>query len=134
MAMATYPHIQKRAQVEIDRVTNGQRLPDFNDFESLPFIQALVRETVRWRPVFLDALRRRAFLRCSALGQLAGNEVGHTISFITKPILTIISASPVTLLPTQLHALPQLVPAVASTAVPLKRKSKMDASLSLSHA
>jgi len=50
LAMVHEPEVQRYAQEEIDRVCNG-RLPDFNDRESLPFIQYIVWEALRWNPV-----------------------------------------------------------------------------------
>lgn len=49
--MVSFPEIQKRAQAEIDTITGGQRLPDYKDYDALPFIQAIVREAARWNPV-----------------------------------------------------------------------------------
>ncbi|KAF8342440.1 cytochrome P450 [Amanita rubescens] len=51
MAMALYPAVQKRAQDEIDRVVGRERLPSYEDRASLPIVEALVREALRWRPV-----------------------------------------------------------------------------------
>jgi cytochrome P450 len=50
LAMLQEPEVQKHAQEEIDRVCVG-RLPDFNDRASLPFIQCIVWESLRWNPV-----------------------------------------------------------------------------------
>ncbi|EKM76367.1 hypothetical protein AGABI1DRAFT_45047 [Agaricus bisporus var. burnettii JB137-S8] len=50
MAMAIYPDVQKKAQAELDRVLSG-RLPEFNDRPSLPYINALLKESGRWQPV-----------------------------------------------------------------------------------
>ena len=49
--MAMYPDVQKKAQAEIDAVIGRDRLPDLNDMDSLPFINAIVKETLRWQPV-----------------------------------------------------------------------------------
>ncbi|PPQ67730.1 LOW QUALITY PROTEIN: hypothetical protein CVT25_009336 [Psilocybe cyanescens] len=49
--MALHPEIQKKAQREIDHVVGFSRLVDFDDRESLPYLDALCREIVRWRPV-----------------------------------------------------------------------------------
>ncbi|KAK7683740.1 hypothetical protein QCA50_013116 [Cerrena zonata] len=49
--MLHYPHVIKKAQAELDRVIGQDRLPEFDDKESLPYIQAIVNETLRWRPV-----------------------------------------------------------------------------------
>lgn len=49
--MAIYPHIQMKAQEELDRVIGNDRLVTYEDQPFLPYIQALVREIFRWRPV-----------------------------------------------------------------------------------
>ncbi|KAF8183439.1 cytochrome P450 [Pholiota molesta] len=48
--MAIHPEIQKKAQAEIDHITGGTRLPDFQDRPSLPYLEALYRELMRWMP------------------------------------------------------------------------------------
>lgn len=48
--MTMYPDVQKRAQVELDRLVGNDRLPTFEDREQLPYINALVKETLRWNP------------------------------------------------------------------------------------
>ncbi|KAF4615654.1 hypothetical protein D9613_012488 [Agrocybe pediades] len=50
MAMLHHPEIMKKAQAEIDRVVGRDRLPQFDDAESLSYVKALVLETMRWRP------------------------------------------------------------------------------------
>ncbi|KAF9485107.1 cytochrome P450 [Pholiota conissans] len=50
IAMITYLDIQKKAQDEIDRVVGGDRLPNYDDQPSLPYITAVLRETLRWQP------------------------------------------------------------------------------------
>lgn len=49
--MMNHPEVQHRAQAEIDRVVGRQRLPDFEDRPSLPYVDAVMRETMRWNPV-----------------------------------------------------------------------------------
>ncbi|KAF7374547.1 Cytochrome P450 [Mycena sanguinolenta] len=51
LAMALYPDIQKKAQAEIDAVIGTDRLPEFEDRPSLPFVEALYREVMRRKPV-----------------------------------------------------------------------------------
>ncbi|KAL4923087.1 cytochrome P450 [Aspergillus undulatus] len=51
LAMALYPDVQKRAQEEIDRVVGRDRLPGYEDRDNLPYINALVKEALRWHPV-----------------------------------------------------------------------------------
>ncbi|KAI0273355.1 cytochrome P450 [Gloeopeniophorella convolvens] len=49
-AMLAYPETQVRAQGELDAVVGRGRLPSFADFPHLPYIQAMVKEVLRWRP------------------------------------------------------------------------------------
>ena len=51
LAMALYPEVQKKAQAEIDAVVGPNRLPDFHDRPSLPYINAIVKESSRWNLV-----------------------------------------------------------------------------------
>ncbi|KAF9243459.1 cytochrome P450 [Melanogaster broomeanus] len=52
LAMMLYPEVQERAQREIDTIVGMDRLPDFGDRPSLPYVEAVLRETLRWHPVF----------------------------------------------------------------------------------
>jgi Cytochrome P450 len=51
LAMALYPEVQKKAQAEIDAVVGPNRLPDFHDRLSLPYINAVMKESARWNLV-----------------------------------------------------------------------------------
>ena len=51
LAMLAYPDTQARAQAELDAVVGRARLPTFADYHSLPYIRAMVKEVLRWRPV-----------------------------------------------------------------------------------
>ncbi|KAF8749925.1 cytochrome P450 [Rhizoctonia solani] len=51
MAMAMHPEVQTRAQAEIDSVLGGSRLPEMDDRQSMPYVQAIVKEVLRWRSV-----------------------------------------------------------------------------------
>ncbi|KAF5372138.1 hypothetical protein D9758_005075 [Tetrapyrgos nigripes] len=42
--MVLFPHIQTRAQEELDKVVGRSRLPSFADFKHLPYIHAVVKE------------------------------------------------------------------------------------------
>lgn len=48
--MALHPGVQKRAQAELDIVVGSGRLPDYRDRAALPYINALVKEALRWAP------------------------------------------------------------------------------------
>ncbi|KAG1907690.1 cytochrome P450 [Suillus fuscotomentosus] len=51
LAMTLFPDVQKKAQAEIDAVVGTDRLPSFADRNSLPYIEALVKEALRWNVV-----------------------------------------------------------------------------------
>lgn len=49
--MAIYPEVMARAQAELDAVVGSGRLPRFSDRPNLPYIDAMVLESLRWHPV-----------------------------------------------------------------------------------
>ena len=51
LAMALYPEAQKKGQAEIDAVVGPNRLPNFEDSPSLPYVNAMVKELKRWHMV-----------------------------------------------------------------------------------
>jgi hypothetical protein len=51
MAMSIFPEAQRKAQEEIDRVIGTDRLPLMRDRDSLPYCEALFKETLRWQPI-----------------------------------------------------------------------------------
>ncbi|KAI1826532.1 putative cytochrome P450 oxidoreductase OrdA-like protein [Xylaria intraflava] len=51
LAMTIYPEVQRRGQEEIDRVIGKNRLPTLADRGALTYIDAIVKETLRWHPV-----------------------------------------------------------------------------------
>ncbi|EKM56931.1 uncharacterized protein PHACADRAFT_208100 [Phanerochaete carnosa HHB-10118-sp] len=50
-AMVKHPDVQKKAQEEIDRVVGNERLPKVEDRDSLPYLNAVLREVMRWQPI-----------------------------------------------------------------------------------
>ena len=48
LVMALHPHVVRKAQEELDRVVGNERLPELSDWESLPYISALMKELLRW--------------------------------------------------------------------------------------
>ncbi|KAK3315853.1 cytochrome P450 [Apodospora peruviana] len=50
LAMIKYPEVFKRAQKEVDEVCGPSRSPGPEDITRLPFIKAVMDETLRWRP------------------------------------------------------------------------------------
>ncbi|KAG9311063.1 hypothetical protein JVU11DRAFT_8967 [Chiua virens] len=51
LAMMLYPEAQHRAQAEIDSVLTQNMFPDFSHRKSLPYVEAVLRETMRWHSV-----------------------------------------------------------------------------------
>ena len=50
LAMAAFPEVQCRAQAELDSVVGRARLPTFADAPRLPYVWAIIKEVLRWRP------------------------------------------------------------------------------------
>ncbi|CAJ2501539.1 Uu.00g043920.m01.CDS01 [Anthostomella pinea] len=51
LAFVTHPEALRAAQAEVDAVIGSTRSPTFADEPNLPYIRALVKEVLRWRPV-----------------------------------------------------------------------------------
>jgi cytochrome P450 len=49
--MTLYPDVQRKAQAEIDQIVGNSRLPNFSDEGALPYVQAVLKEALRWHPV-----------------------------------------------------------------------------------
>ncbi|OIW32566.1 cytochrome P450 [Coniochaeta ligniaria NRRL 30616] len=60
LAFALYPEVQERARREIDATCGPERSPRWDDFEALPYINCIIKEGMRWRPVAVTALPHRA--------------------------------------------------------------------------
>ena len=48
LAMVRYPEIAKRAQAEIDSVVGRDRMPTIDDRESMPYLDCILKETLRY--------------------------------------------------------------------------------------
>jgi len=61
MAMAMNPRIQKLVQQEMDSVlsANGVTFPSFEHRSSLPYLDAAIKETMRWHPALPLSIARR---------------------------------------------------------------------------
>lgn len=49
--MALHPEVQAKAHTELHGEVGPDRLPNFDDLPRLPYIRAIVMETLRWMPV-----------------------------------------------------------------------------------
>ena len=77
--MLLHPDVQQRAQEEIDRVLGSDRLPLLKDRESLPYLEAVMLECLRWHPIAPIGLNDGTFMtlfltqlftrRCSACAE-----------------------------------------------------------------
>lgn len=56
--MVHHPHVQLQAQAEIDKVIGVERLPTIEDFDNLPYVQAIVKEVRSIYP------KKRVILTC----------------------------------------------------------------------
>ncbi|KAF9483153.1 cytochrome P450 [Pholiota conissans] len=59
LAMVLYPEVQKRIQAEIDSAVGPGRLPTMADSDQLPYLNAVLRELIRWQPISPIALPHR---------------------------------------------------------------------------
>jgi cytochrome P450 len=66
LALALFPHVQRRAQAELDLVIGRDRLPTFDDKPRLPYIEALCKELLRWQMV--TPLGMTFFVRLASTG------------------------------------------------------------------
>lgn len=48
LAMMQYPDVMRKAQAELDAVVGRSRLPAFKDRPSLPYIDCIFSEVLRW--------------------------------------------------------------------------------------
>ncbi|KAJ8585094.1 cytochrome P450 [Rhizopogon salebrosus TDB-379] len=51
LAMALYPDVQIRIRMEIDHVVGHGECPTLDDRSRLPYVNAAIKETMRWNPV-----------------------------------------------------------------------------------
>ena len=57
--MIMHPQVQIKLQAELDTVVGRSRLPDFSDKESLPYVNAVCKELIRWQPILPFAIPHR---------------------------------------------------------------------------
>ncbi|KAG2083246.1 cytochrome P450 [Suillus discolor] len=51
LAMVLYPDVQARARAELDQAVKHDRVPCLYDRASMPYLDAILREVLRWYPV-----------------------------------------------------------------------------------
>lgn len=68
MAMALHPDKLRKAQTELDGVVGIDRMPRISDKSSLPYVNALIKETMRWHPALpLSTSPNPGKTECSSL-------------------------------------------------------------------
>ncbi|KAL4810336.1 cytochrome P450 [Aspergillus unguis] len=94
LAFAKNPHVQAKARQEIDAVCGTERSPRWTDFSQMPYINCIVKEGQRWRPVAVTALPHRARVDDEYEGMLIPKDstlfipvwaLHHTESLYTDP-------------------------------------------------
>ncbi|KAF6811973.1 cytochrome P450 2D18 [Colletotrichum sojae] len=58
--LAQHPEFQEKARAEIDRVCGIERVPEWSDFDDLPYVNCIVKEGLRIRPVIPTGLPHSA--------------------------------------------------------------------------
>ncbi|KAI0330489.1 cytochrome P450 [Cubamyces sp. BRFM 1775] len=51
LAMSLHPEVQEKARAELDAIVGPHRLPDFEDRDALVYVNAIVKESLRWHNV-----------------------------------------------------------------------------------
>lgn len=51
LAMALHPEVQQKARAELDKVVGLDVFVAHKDREALPYVDAIVKEVLRWQPV-----------------------------------------------------------------------------------
>ena len=86
--MLLNPDVQARVQAEIDSVVGTARLPVFEDRPSLPYVEAVLRETLRWHPVV--PLGKSLVLSMLTFPNLPIHEVSRTLRQVRTSITVIL--------------------------------------------
>jgi cytochrome P450 len=58
LAMVMYPDVLKRGQVAVDAAIGHSRLPVLSDEDGIPYVTAIVKEVLRWKPIAPLGLRQ----------------------------------------------------------------------------
>lgn len=75
--IAKYPWVQRKAQAELDHVCGTERMPTWTDFKALPYINCIIKEGLRIRPMLVllpsPTARDRStnFIACHAVPRTA---------------------------------------------------------------
>ena len=102
LALVLYPEVQKKAQAEIDAVVGPNRLPEFEDRPFLPYINAVVKESMRWHlvaptggPVYHHSLCTTILTGSKAIPHMATNDDEYDGYYIPKGTIMLGNSWPV---------------------------------------
>ncbi|KIW82663.1 hypothetical protein Z517_05690 [Fonsecaea pedrosoi CBS 271.37] len=56
MAFALHSEVQEKGCEDVDAVCGTERSPKWTDFQKMPYVNAIVKEGMRWRPTSPTAL------------------------------------------------------------------------------
>ncbi|KAL0576304.1 hypothetical protein V5O48_005680 [Marasmius crinis-equi] len=59
LAMALFPIVQSKIHAELNSVVGSGRLPSIEDRKNLPYLDAAIKEALRWRPALPLSIARR---------------------------------------------------------------------------
>lgn len=51
LSMVLHPDVQNKAQAELDLIVQEGRIPTLADRSALPYIDCIIKELHRWRPI-----------------------------------------------------------------------------------
>jgi hypothetical protein len=90
LAMVLYPDVQARARADIDKIVRHDQMPCLDDRASLPYIDAILREVLRWYPVAplgwsaVVYLLFACLITCAGAPHMASNDDVYDGYFIPK--------------------------------------------------
>ena len=50
LALSLHPEVLRKAHAELDEVVGPDRMPNFDDKDSLVYVNAIIKESLRWNP------------------------------------------------------------------------------------
>ncbi|TDZ38246.1 Cytochrome P450 monooxygenase yanC [Colletotrichum spinosum] len=58
--LAKHPEYQEKARIELDRVCGTKRMPNWSDFKDLPYVNCIIKEGLRMRPIVPSGVPHRS--------------------------------------------------------------------------
>lgn len=84
MAMVCYPEIQLKAQAEIDQVLGHEQLPVLEDYSSLPYLNALIKEASKSTGPFYAVSHKYQMLQLHRFRPIIPTGIPHVASRDTE--------------------------------------------------